>query len=157
MLKVYEKLYSVKHVTLRLANIFGSERDLPQRVIPKFIDMCKNNMPLTINGGKQVIDFTFIDDVIDGIIKLIKKIDGNSEISGKDYNFASGVGTSITDLAHMIKKIFQSKSKLIFYDQRNCDVQKYVGEFSKANKELGFYPKYSLNEGLSHYKKIDEK
>ena len=157
LLKVYEKLYSVKHVTLRLANIYGSQRDLPQRVIPKFIEMCKNNLPLTINGGNQVIDFTFIDDVIDGIIKLIKKIEGNSEIAGKDYNFASGVGTSITDLAHIIKEIFQSKSDLIFYEQRNCDVQKYVGEFSKANKELGFLPKNTLKEGLLHYKKRKEK
>ena len=154
LLKTYRKLYGLNYVTLRLANVYGSQRDLPQRVIPRFIDSTRKNSPFTINGGNQIIDFTFIDDVTDGITKLVEKISKNElEIMGEDYNFATGHGTSVADLAKLIKKIFNSNSELSYRKERDYDVQNFVGDYSKAKSAFSFDPKHSLQEGLEAYKK----
>jgi len=154
LLKTYRKLYGLNYVTLRLANVYGSQRDLPQRVIPRFIDLSLKDSPLTINGGNQVIDFTFIDDVIDGIIKLVKKISEDGvELMGQDYNFATGHGTSVADLGKLIKKIFNSNSNLSFKKERRYDVQNFIGDYSKAKSAFFFEPKHSLLEGLEIYRK----
>jgi len=154
LLKTYRKLYGLGYVTLRLTNVYGSPRDLPQRVIPRFIEQSRKGEPFTINGGKQVIDFTFINDVVDGIEKVVKKISSDeSEMFGNDFNFSTGVGTSVGDLAKLIKKTFDSKSELTFNEARNYDVQNFIGDYSKAQKVFSFEPRHSLNEGLMKYKK----
>jgi len=154
LLKTYRKLYGLDYVTLRLTNVYGSPRDLPQRVIPRFIEQSRKGEPFTINGGKQVIDFTFIDDVVDGIEKVIKEISSEeSEILGNDFNFSTGVGISVGDLAKLIKTTFDSKSELTFNEARNYDIQNFIGEYSKAQKAFSFEPRHSLNEGLLKYKK----
>jgi len=154
LLKTYQKLFGLNFVTLRFANVYGSPRDLPQRVIPRFIDLAMKGTPLILNGGKQIIDFTFIDDVVDGIIKVIEGLASDrTDIIGQDYNFSTGVGTSVAELAKLIKKKFNSSSELTFKKERNYDVQNFVGSCDKAKKTFSFDPKHSLNEGLEIYKK----
>jgi len=154
LLKTYGRLYGLNYVVLRFANVYGSPRDIPQRVIPRFIELAKKGLPLTINGGNQVVDFTFIDDVVNGIQKVVKMIssDGSSLI-GEEYNFSSGVGISIKDLAKKIKKIFSSNSELSFSKERSFDVQNFIGDYNKAKSAFSFEPKHSLNDGLEKYKK----
>ena len=154
LLKIYKKIYGLDYIILRFANVFGSPRDIPQRVIPRFINLALQQEPLTINGGKQVIDFTFIDDVVEGIMKIVKRISTNEkDLFGNDYNLASGKGTSINDLSKIIKKIFNSNSKLIFNIERKYDVQNFIGDYSKAKSTFSYEPKHSLEEGLKIYKK----
>lgn len=154
LLNTYRKLFGINNTILRFANVYGSPRDLPQRVIPRFINLAMKGSPLTINGGNQIIDFTFIDDVVDGIIKLVQKITSNgSEFFGEDYNFSTGVGISVKELSKLIKKIFNSNSELTFNEERNYDVQNFIGSYSKAKAAFSYNPKHSLVEGLEKYKK----
>jgi len=149
LLKTYRKLYGLDYITLRLTNVYGSPRDLRLRVIPRFIELSKKGSPLTINGGKQVIDFMFIDDVVDGITKVVNMIDsGKDKLFGKEYNFASGIGTSVGELAKIIKKIFDSNSQLSFNKERTYDVQNYIGDYNKARLDFSFEPKHTLLEGF---------
>jgi len=153
ILKTYRKIYGLDYVTLRLANVYGSIRDLPQRVIPRFIDLAKNDKPFTINGGEQIIDFTFIDNVVEGISSVVKNIElGNKNIYGDEYNFSSGKGTSVKDLAILIKKILNSNSQLDINEPRNYDVQKFIGNYFKAKNTFSFNPTYTLEQGLRNYK-----
>jgi len=154
LLRTYRKLYGLDYVTLRLANVFGSPKDLPQRVIPSFIEQATKGSPFNINGGNQVIDFTFIDDVVQGIKNVVKKIEVNEkDCFGKEYNFASASGISVKELAKLIKKIFNSNSELIFNEERTYDVQNFIGDYTKAKLAFSFEPKHSLSEGLEKYKK----
>jgi len=153
LLKIYRKLHGLNYVILRFSNVYGSPRDLPQRVIPRFADMAMKDSPLTINGGNQIIDFTFIDDVIKGITQLVEKISVNGlEYMGEDYNFSSETGTSVADLAKLIKKIFNSNSDLNFLNERSYDVQKFIGDYQKAKNAFSFEPRHSLKDGLEKYK-----
>ena len=72
---------------------------------------------------------------------------------GQEYNFASGIGTTVMDLAKKIKKIFDSNSELKINEQRNYDVQKFIGDYNKAREIFSFEPKHSLDEGLVKYQK----
>ncbi len=152
LLRTYRKLFGLDYVTVRLANVFGSPRDLPQRVIPRFIEQATKGSPLTINGGNQVIDFTFIDDVIQGLKNIVKIIESGRNCFGQEYNFASSRGISVKELTKLIKKIFNSNSELDFKDERNYDVKNFIGDYTKAKSAFSFEPKYSLNEGLEKYK-----
>ena len=154
LLNIYRKIYDLNFIILRFANVFGSPHDIPQRVIPRFINLSLKEEPLIINGGNQVIDFTFIDDVVEGITEVVKRISSNGkEFFGEDYNLSSGKGTSVKDLSKIIKKIFNSNSELIFNEERKYDVQNFIGDYTKAKLAFSFEPKYSLSEGLEKYKK----
>ena len=108
---------------------------------------------MTIIGGNQLIDFTFIDDLVDGISKVVDKISSDGKkIIGEDYNFASGVGTKVIEVAEIIKEIFNSNSELTYSQERNYDVQNFIGDFSKAKSVFSYEPKHSLKEGLLKYK-----
>src|SRR5437588_11690991 len=74
---------SVNHVIMRFSNVYGSERDLPERVIPKFMNKALRGEDITLYGGEQILDFTFIDDTISGIMKLVSSsLEGDGSMFG---------------------------------------------------------------------------
>jgi nucleoside-diphosphate-sugar epimerase len=90
---------SVNYVTFRFSNVYGSTRDLPSRVIPKFMMKALRGEDITLYGGDQVLDFTFIDDTISGIMNAYtKSLDGHRELLGEDFHFVTGRGVSVADL-----------------------------------------------------------
>src|SRR6266702_3088501 len=94
---------SVNHVIMRFSNVYGSERDLPERVIPKFMNKALRGEDITLYGGEQVLDFTFIDDTIQGILRAYAaSIDGGRHLLGQEFHFVTGRGVSVSDLAGMI-------------------------------------------------------
>jgi len=145
LFSLYHKYSGVKTIIFRFSNVYGSERDQLDRVIPKFVIKALNNQPLTLYGGKQTFDFTFIDDTIDGIFRAFKKSD---EIVGEDFHFVTGNGTSIEELAKKIKELCNSNSKIVVNPEKSFDVSLFVGSFEKASKLFGYNPKTNLDEGL---------
>jgi nucleoside-diphosphate-sugar epimerase len=143
----------IKSVLLRFSNVYGSERDIPERVVPRFMREALQARPLTLNGGDQVLDFTFIDDVVAGIVKTVDMVSEDPDsINGEDFNFANGVGFSIKDLAKLVNEISGANVGIEVQPARRHDVQRFYGDYSKANRILGFEPKYGLRQGLQIYK-----
>ena len=137
------KNQNIKFTILRIANTYGP-RD-KNRVIPIFLDNAKKNKPLVLFGGKQVLDFIWIDDLIKAIIKISK----SDSYSGKSINVGTGKGTSIESLAKLIKKTANSKSKIIRKNARNIDVEKFISKsenFSLKTLKLEKGLKKMLNE-----------
>jgi nucleoside-diphosphate-sugar epimerase len=143
----------IKSVVLRFSNVYGSERDIPERVVPRFMREALQTRPLTLNGGDQVLDFTFIDDVVAGIVRTVDKVSEDPDtINGEDFNFASGAGFPIRDLAKLVREISGANVGIAVQPARRHDVQRFYGDYSKANRILGFEPKHVLREGLRIYK-----
>ena len=143
--------FGTKSVIFRFSNVYGTERDQLDRVTPKFMLRAMKNEPLTLYGGDQILDFTFIDDTVDGITKALKKTTEN-EFIGENFHFVTGRGTSIKELAKIITKICGSDSKISVQPEKRFDVKKFVGSTKKTNKFLGYKPKVSLEEGLKNLK-----
>jgi len=140
---------SVNHVIMRFSNVYGSERDLPERVIPKFMNKALRGEDITLYGGEQILDFTFIDDTVSGILKLASAcLEGDGSMFGEDFHFVTGRGVSVSELANMIVGLVGSRSKIIHGIANSFEVRKFVGDLTKSHKILGYEPKVGLEHGL---------
>ena len=103
-----------------------------------------------INGnGKQTRSFLFIDDCIDAFYKIFKK-----NVNNEVYNVGSDIEISMIDLAKKVKKICNSKSKIIFNSKKFTkvggyeDILRRVPSVEKLKKQMKWTPTISLDEGL---------
>jgi nucleoside-diphosphate-sugar epimerase len=143
---------ALRYTVMRFSNVYGSTRDLPERVIPRFTANALAGKPLKLNGGNQILDFTFIDDVIEGLDALISRIEsGSQSVLNTDFHLCSGQGTSIKKLAELVKETTMSKSDIIFSSQKSYDVARFIGDSSKARRILGFRAKVDIQSGLKKY------
>jgi len=143
---VFSELYDISTICLRYFNVYGPKQDPKSEyaaVIPKFITSALEGKPLTIYGdGRQTRDFTFVEDVVQANLLAMKSsVEGN-------YNIACGRNISIRELAERILKLTSSSSEIIHVEPRPGDVRHSLADISKAKKELGYKPKYNLDEGL---------
>ncbi|MBI4014458.1 MAG: GDP-mannose 4,6-dehydratase [Candidatus Aenigmarchaeota archaeon] len=145
LLMAYRKYFKLRGAIFRFSNVYGSTRDLEERVIPIFIRKALKNETLKLNGGAQILDFTHLDDTLDGILRAYDK---RAAIDGEDVHFVTGRGASVAELAKLTVKAARSSSHIITGPVKSFDVQKFVGDNSKAKKLLGWTPKISLEEGL---------
>ena len=140
---------SVDHIVFRFSNVYGSERDLPERVIPKFMSKALRGDDITLYGGGQILDFTFLDDTISGILKAYAAcFDGGPNLFGEDFHFVTGRGVSVSDLATMIIEMVGSSSKIITSGSNTFEVRRFVGNPEKARRILGYESKVRLEDGL---------
>ncbi len=105
---------------LRISNVYGT-RDR-ERVIPIFLNNAMKNKDLNLFGGKQVMDFVWVGDVVGAMVE----ISNNSNYSGKTINIGTGIGISIGELAKKIIVLAKSKSKIVKNPQRPVDVKKFI-------------------------------
>ena len=147
---------------VRLFNIFGS--NLKNRVVSRFVEKALNNEDLEINNkGNQTRCFTFIDDAIDAF-NLIEK---NENCKNQIFNIGTTTETSILELAKIIIKLSNSKSKIIFktYEEQfgNSyeDIQRRVPSIDKLKELTGWQPRFTLEAGLKemikHFKNVKDK
>ena len=141
--------HTIKPVIFRFSNVYGSERDLPERVIPKFMAKALRGQPITLYGGEQVLDFTFIDDTIAGILRAYAaSLNGGGDLLGQQFHFVTGRGVSVSDLAHMIVELTDSSSPVVQGPPNDFDVRRFVGNPEKSRKMLGYEAEVSLEDGL---------
>jgi len=150
LMKTYEKNYGIVCYRVRFSNVYGGINDIIDRVTPRFIIQALHGKDLTVNGGTQTFDFTHVDDVTDGIVKLVNKIT-IGKANSKVYHFVTGRGTNLMELANTIIKITNSKSKIAKMPSRFYDVEHFIGDPSLTRKELNWEAKISLEKGLKKY------
>ena len=137
----------VNQIIFRFSNVYGSERDLPERVIPKFMAQAIRGEDIMLYGGEQVLDFTFISDTVSGIIKAYSAgLDGDAY--GEDFHFVTGHGCSVSELARMIVDLVGSPSKIVPVQANGFEVRKFIGDPGKAHQMLGYEPRVRLEDGL---------
>ena len=152
LIKHWASSKALKYTIVRLTNVFGSTRDLPERAIPNFVHKAIRNEPLVINGGEQVIDFIYYEDVINDLIQLFEFVQAkNAKCTNTVFNLATGEGHSIRQLAELVRKLTNSSSTLTIVPRRDYDVRKFIGDSSKAQEALHIRPRTDLEKGLEKY------
>ena len=146
--RMFSLVYGLDTVNLRYFNIYGPRMNFEgayKTVIGVFGQQKALGKPLTItNDGEQSRDFTHVDDIVDGLIACALK--GKA---GGVYNIASGVETSIRELAELINEVTANKSTIDNMPARSWDRSgKRHGDTSKSENELGFKAQVSLPIGL---------
>ncbi|MFA5091849.1 MAG: NAD-dependent epimerase/dehydratase family protein [Candidatus Paceibacterota bacterium] len=140
----YSNCYGIRHVIARFSNVYGMYDD-SDRVVPLWIRQMRKGEEITVFGREKTLDFTYIDDCVDGITRIVGRFDS---VAGETFNIASGNDVRLTDVAEMLKGIIKSKSEIKMGDIRPGEVWKYKADNSKAKKLLGFTPKTSIEDGL---------
>lgn len=155
LVHAYYQCYDIDFVILRFSNVYGKYDD-SDRVIPVFIARAKQNKDLIIFGKDKLLDFTYIDDCIDGIIKSTEMF---HIVKNNTFNIASGEGIAIFELAKIILNKTASKGKVVIKVSRTGEVIKFIADISRASEVLNYKSKVSIEEGVERaiewYKNMD--
>ncbi len=140
----YTRCYKIDHIIFRFSNVYGMYDD-SERIVPLFIRKMRANEPVTIFGEEKCLDFTYIDDTIEGIIAAILKFDAARNTT---LNLAFGEGTHLINLAKSLKRLLKSKSEVTLGAPRTGEVIRYVADITKAKEMLGYDPKVGFRDGI---------
>lgn len=138
---------NLKAAILRFSNVFGGLDDYSDRVVPAFINAAINNEDLRVDGCDNTFDFTYLNDVVNGIVLTINLLKTSDE-SPDPLHLVSGKPTTLRELAETIIQLTRSRSGITVAPQRTYDVAKFYGSPGKALKQLGWSHQTSLEEGL---------
>src|SRR5215203_5618434 len=125
---------------------YGRQSSTPlSYVVPSFIYHALHQEPLTIYGsGKQTRDYTYITDAVEGTYLVAER--GNGQAT--PYNISTNIEISLMDLAKFICDTIGNECNISNVGKRKFDISRRCGDFSKAQKEVGYLPKIKLKEGL---------
>jgi len=140
----YKRTYKMDIKVVRIFNTYGPRMQIKDgRVVPNFIDQILNHQPLTVYGnGSQTRSFCYVDDLVDGITKLLL-----SKISGP-VNIGNPKEYTILEFARLIRKKYDPKARIIFQPLPQDDPKQRRPDISMARKALGWEPKVDLEEGI---------
>ncbi|NSL74076.1 MAG: GDP-mannose 4,6-dehydratase [Thaumarchaeota archaeon] len=145
----YNRTYGLDLRIVRLFNTYGPRLRGDGnygRALSRFIWQSINNQRITIWGnGKQTRSFCYITDMINGLMGslLVKKT------KGETINLGNPKETRIVDLANMVIKLTDSKSKVKYLPMPDNDPRRRLPKITKARQIIGFNPRVKLNQGLS--------
>jgi nucleoside-diphosphate-sugar epimerase len=142
------EVFGLETVALRYFNVFGPRQDPFSQysaVIPNFITALMDGRSPTVFGdGEQSRDFTYVGNVVEGNV-LAMDADG---VGGKVFNVAAGQRTSLNELLQTLEQLSGRRVDPSYEVPRPGDVRHSHADISAAERELGFRPRVSVEEGL---------
>ena len=141
----YKRIHNVNVKIMRIFNTYGPRmRPDDGRVISNFIVQALTNKPITIYGeGLQTRSFCYVDDLIEGMIKLMNKKDISTPI-----NLGNPEEFTILEIATKIKSLINPNLEFVFEPLPSDDPKKRQPYIEKAKKELNWEPKTNLDIGI---------
>ena len=141
----YHRVHKVDTRIVRIFNTYGPRmREKDGRVVPNFIYQALRNKPLTVYGdGSQSRSFCYIDDLVNGIYRLMKSSFNQPMNLGNPKEF------TILELAKIVVRLVNGKSKIIYKTLPQDDPKQRQPDISKAKNILKWTPKVQLKEGLN--------
>ncbi len=132
---------------IRFSNVYGSPYDHSDRVIPAFCKAAAFGGIIRIDGAHNTFDFTYIDDVITGVVKVINKLQSGC-FDLPILHFSSGQSTTLLQVATLAKNISDQKIEFLHTPSRSFDVSTFCGDPFLANKVLDWRTKINIKEGI---------
>lgn len=142
----YHRQHGVDIKVIRIFNTYGPRMSAHDgRVVSNFIVQALNNEDITIYGdGKQTRSFCYVDDLVDGMIKMMNSRDG---FTGP-VNIGNPGEFTMLELAQLVIKLAGSDSKIVYKELPQDDPMQRRPMIDLAEKELGWKPTIDLEEGL---------
>jgi UDP-N-acetylglucosamine/UDP-N-acetyl-alpha-D-glucosaminouronate 4-epimerase len=146
--QLFTQLYGLETVTIRYFNVFGPRQDPSSPysgVISLFIRALVEGRAPTIYGdGSQTRDFTYVANVVDGVLKACAA----PAVSGEVINVATGGRISLNELFRALKDLTGAAVEPIYAETRAGDVRDSQADIDKARRLLGYEPTVTLEQGL---------
>lgn len=142
----YNQVFNLPYTIIRPSALYG-ERCVSRRVGQVFVENAMQGLDVSISGdGTDRLDFTYIDDLTEGIVKVLE----NEKSKNETFNITYGESRSISQMADILKEHFSGinihylpKDKLMPSRGTLC--------VDKARKLIGYNPKFSLDKGFAEY------
>jgi UDP-glucose 4-epimerase len=150
LIYAYANCYGLNYLVFRLSNVYGRyDSDLTRmtRVVHIFVDQMNRGEPITIYDRRKIIDFTYVDDCVDGIMLGIEKL-LSGEVANETINLSSGSPASLLHLAKTIGVYLGVEPEIIDEPIQAGEISFYVADLTKARTLLGFEPRVTFEEGI---------
>lgn len=146
--QMFTRLYGFETVTTRYFNVFGPRQDPGSPysgVISLFIKaLHTGSRPIIHGDGEQTRDFTYVANVVDGVLRAAE----TPGVGGEVFNIATNGRVSLNQLLATLKAIVGSTVEPIYKEARRGDVRDSQADISKAARRLGYRPIVGLEQGL---------
>ncbi|HNR67308.1 MAG TPA: GDP-mannose 4,6-dehydratase [bacterium] len=142
----YHHLYQLSVTCLRFFTVYGP-RQRPDMAIHKFTRLIHAGKPLPVFGtGQMRRDFTYVDDVIQGLVAAIDRCQGY-----RIYNLGESQTIDLLSLIHLLEKQLQKKANLDFQPEQPGDVAVTYADITRARDELDYHPQTPLEVGIIQF------
>jgi len=143
----YAYLHGIRIRCLRLFTVYGP-RQRPDLAIAKFVDSIRRGLPIEQYGdGSSARDYTYIDDIIEGIRSAISFKPAPFEI----INLGGSQSTKLIELIKIIEEELATKADITIKPESQGDILVTLADISKAADLLGYHPVTNLREGIRKY------
>lgn len=144
--KTYSSLYKIPIICLRFFSVYGP-RQRPEMAIHNFTKLINEGKEVVIYGdGKSKRDYTYIDDIVDGIIASI-----NYNCEFEIFNLGHSEPVNINDLIKIIEAKLDKNAYKRYHKMQAGDVQNTYANIDKAKKLLNYKPKVGIQEGIERF------
>lgn len=146
IVKAYNNVFNLPYTIVRPSALYG-ERCISRRVGQIFIENAINNKPITIAGkGDDKLDFTYIQDLAQGIEKIIT----NPNSINQTFNLTYGQGRSISELASIVQKHFPN-IEITYTPKDSLTPDRGTLSIRKISEMLGYEPRFPIEKGYDQY------
>ena len=149
----YAQCYELPHLVFRFSNVYGRydcDAERMERVVPLFVEKISRGEPIVVFGREKVLDFTYVDDCVDGVIRGIDALT-SGKIRRNTINLACGQGSTLVDVVNLIGLSLGKEPDVRFEPTRSGEVTRYVADISQARALLGYEPRTPLTAGIPRY------
>ncbi len=147
----YARCYGLRYIVFRFSNVYGrfdSDIDRMERVVPLFIERVASGRPVTVYGKDKILDFTYVDDCVDGIVRGAERLLAG-EVRNTTINLAFGQGNTLVRLAELVGAELGVEPDIrVEPAKRPGEVTHYVADLRKARELLGYSPSTNLERGV---------
>lgn len=150
MAHVYHKLYNMNILMLRFFTVYGPKQR-PDLAINKFTKLMLENKEIPMFGdGSTSRDYTYIDDIVDGIVKSCAYVMENSNVY-EIINIGSNNPISLKEMIEVIGKELHIEPKIKKLPMQPGDVDRTYADITKAKNLIGYAPSISFEEGIKRF------
>lgn len=144
--RAYNRRFGIPYTIVRPSAVYGPT-DCNKRVTELFLLSALNGKALILeNGGMQKLDFTYVEDTVQGFIKILHSDRATNEI----FNITKGVGRTIKELTDIISELIPS-TKTVVKEIDSFRPTRGTLDITKARNQVGYKPIYSLEKGIKEY------
>jgi len=146
----YSNLFGFETIGLRFFTVYGPW-GRPDMALFLFTEAILNNKPIKVfNNGNHSRDFTYIDDIVNGVVKTITKESKNKNLY-KIYNIGNGNPVNLMLFIEAIENKLKIKSEKIFLPMQPGDVKETFSDTKKIFNDYGYSPKISVSIGVENF------
>jgi UDP-glucuronate 4-epimerase len=159
MAHTYSHLYKIPATGLRFFTVYGPW-GRPDMAYYKFANLMRKGKPIDVyNDGKMSRDFTYIDDIVESIVRLIPKpptMDNQTkskEVPAQLFNIGNGSPVNLLEFIEILEKELGMKAKKNMMPMQPGDVERTWADVNDLYDYIGYRPKVAIEEGIRNFVK----